>query len=264
MEFCIRQKYLLFVATALGTFFINLSTAQQYPEGFQIETIITEIEAPAGMVHSDIGISYVWELSGKIWAIENDQVLDGPLLDISDQVGYWTDHGLLSMVLDPDFASNGRFYILYVLDRHFLMNEGSAEYNPAENEYEEATIGRVVRYEVNLENPGSLADTEKVILIGNTPQNGIPITTTSHGLGTLLFGTDKTLFFSVGDGNAPGSDYNGSGEVPAASFDNQALEDGILKPNENVGAFRSQYLNSYAGKVLRIDPETGLGIPSNP
>ena len=43
----------------------------------------------------------------------------------------------------------------------------------------------------------------------------------------------------------------------------QALADGILTDAFNVGAFRSQILDCYNGKILRIDPETGEGIPSN-
>jgi uncharacterized protein YjdB len=43
-----------------------------------------------------------------------------------------------------------------------------------------------------------------------------------------------------------------------------ALSDGIIRPEENVGAFRSQMVNSMNGKLLRFDPNTGDGIPSNP
>src|SRR6185295_13380272 len=62
-----------------------------------------------------------------------------------------------------------------------------------------------------------------------------------------------------------GASYEG---VDAGSEDGtfyaQALIDGIIRPEENVGAFRSQMLNSFNGKLLRIDPQTGDGIPSNP
>ena len=44
----------------------------------------------------------------------------------------------------------------------------------------------------------------------------------------------------------------------------QALADGILRPKEDVGAFRAQLVDSLNGKVLRIDPATGDGVPSNP
>ena len=36
------------------------------------------------------------------------------------------------------------------------------------------------------------------------------------------------------------------------------------QPAENVGAFRAQLVDSLSGKILRIDPATGNGLPSNP
>lgn len=243
---------------------VHTSHAQSLPEGFQIETIITDIDAPAGMVHSEIGISYVWELSGKVWPVENDVKSAEPIIDISDEVGFWSDHGLMSVALDPNFMVNGRMYLLYVVDRHHLLYAGTPEYDPEANLYEDATIGRLVRYEVDMSDPTQLASTERHILIGAQMDDGIPVVTTSHGLGSIVFGTDGTLLVSSGDANSPGSTYNGTGEVPELGYDTQALADGILKPEENVGAFRSQFINSYCGKIIRIDPETGLGVPSNP
>src|SRR6185295_7676497 len=48
------------------------------------------------------------------------------------------------------------------------------------------------------------------------------------------------------------------------SYAPQALADGILRPKEDIGAYRSQLLDSLSGKILRIDPVTGNGLPSNP
>src|SRR5262249_2133805 len=44
----------------------------------------------------------------------------------------------------------------------------------------------------------------------------------------------------------------------------QGLAEGILRPKENIGGFRSQLVDCLSGKILRIDPLTGNGIPSNP
>jgi glucose/arabinose dehydrogenase/PKD repeat protein len=238
-------------------------TAQSFPEGFQLETVISDVNYPAGMVHEQ-GISYIWELNGLVWPVVNGVKAADPLIDLREEVGFWNDHGLLSVALDPDFIENGRIYLLYVVDRYHLYQANSPDYDPEANTYEEATIGRVVRYTVDTDSYTSLTADSRVVLIGQTPEEGIPITTISHGLGTLLFGRDKSLLISVGDGNAPGSDYNGTGALPGFGYDDQALADGILKEGENVGAFRSQYLNSYCGKVLRVNPETGDAYPSNP
>ncbi|MEN0004874.1 MAG: PKD domain-containing protein [Bacteroidota bacterium] len=44
----------------------------------------------------------------------------------------------------------------------------------------------------------------------------------------------------------------------------QALNEGIIRAEDNVGAFKSQQIDNLCGTIIRIDPETGLGLSSNP
>ena len=77
-----------------------------------------------------------------------------------------------------------------------------------------------------------------------------------------MFGEDGTLLVSAGEGaSAQAADIGGLQTGRSAP---QALADGIIRPKENVGAFRAQLVDSLNGKVLRIDPATGNGLPSNP
>ena len=99
------------------------------------------------------------------------------------------------------------------------------------------------------------------VLLGETKTAGFPILYQSHGVGSLMFGTDGTLLASCGDGASYSS--NDIGSAPETYYA-QALSDGILKPKENVGAYRAQLVDSLSGKIVRIDPATGDGIPSNP
>ena len=69
-------------------------------------------------------------------------------------------------------------------------------------------------------------------------QNFIANDSESHSIGSVRFGTDGSLFVSVGDGTS----YNG------------------IDPR----AIRVQDVNSLSGKILRIDPITGKGLSSNP
>ena len=46
--------------------------------------------------------------------------------------------------------------------------------------------------------------------------------------------------------------------------DAACVNGGYITPAQDIGAFRSQSLGALHGKVLRIDPDTGLGIPTNP
>ncbi len=66
---------------------------------------------------------------------------------------------------------------------------------------------------------------------------------------------------SLGDGASYASSDQGSA---SETYYLQAIADGIISAAHNVGVYRSQLLDSYNGKILRIDPETGYGLPSNP
>ncbi len=203
---------------------------------------------------------FVWERGGRVWVVAGGQ--KSLVLNISDEVGAWHDHGLLGFALHPRFEQNGYIYLLYLVDRHYLMNFGTGSYNPAANDYFSATIGRLTRYTISKSGLGySVVPGSRKILIGETKTDGIISTERSHVTGALAFGTDQTLLIGTGDGaNGAGTDTgNGIGTYYA-----QALSDGILTPAYNVGAFRSQILDCLNGKILRIDPESGAGIPSNP
>ena len=50
----------------------------------------------------------------------------------------------------------------------------------------------------------------------------------------------------------------------ADTFFLHGLEYGIIGADQNIGRLRSQYMGSLSGKLLRLDPETGAGVPSNP
>ncbi|MBN3942148.1 PA14 domain-containing protein [Nostoc sp. NMS9] len=69
-------------------------------------------------------------------------------------------------------------------------------------------------------------------------QNFIANDSESHSVGSVRFGTDGSLFVSLGDGTS----YNG------------------IDPR----AIRVQDKNNLSGKILRIDPITGKGLSSNP
>ncbi|MBB6610718.1 PQQ-dependent sugar dehydrogenase [Pontibacter sp. Tf4] len=241
------------------------------PEGFIEQEIGGEWNMAVGLKFSKDGKRlFVWEKAGKVWIVENGQRLPQPVLDISEEVGDWGDHGLLGFELDPNFESNGYIYLLYVVDRHHLFHYGKGTYNPATNEYRNATIGRLTRYTVSGNNKTIADPASRKVLIGQTHQNGIPILFESHGVGSLAFGEDGSLLVSAGDGaSAGGLDYGYIENDPFEhavkdTYNKQALADGIITQLENIGAYKSQQLESYNGKILRIDPATGRGLQSNP
>lgn len=236
--------------------------AASLPAGFVEQSIGGAWNEAIGLLFDDNGRMYVWERAGRVWIVENGVKLSTPLIDISDEVGGWRDFGLLGFTLDPNFAQNGFIYLLYVVDHHHLVNFGTPNYNPNANEYNQATIGRITRYTANAANAFRSVDmSSRRVLLGERIDNGFPILFESHGVGSMVFGTDGTLLASCGDGASYASTDVGSA---SETYYSAALSQGIIKQKENVGAYRAQLVDSLSGKVVRIDSVTGDGIPSNP
>src|SRR5687767_3626905 len=254
---------LTFFVVGLAFIAIFNSRAASLPSGFA-ETVVAGPEGgnwdlPVGITFDSTGRSFVWEREGRIWFQDYGSTTWTLLLNISDEVGAWGDYGLVGFTLDPNFRVNGHIYLMYVVDRHHLLNAGTANYNPNSNTYFAATIGRITRYTARSSDGfRSIDPTSRLVLLGETKETGIPILHDSHGVGTLLFGTDVTLLATTGDG----ASYNSS-DVGSASetFYAQAPTDGIIKPKENVGSYRSQLIDSLDGKILRLNPNNGNGLP---
>jgi glucose/arabinose dehydrogenase len=222
------------------------------PPGFTDELVSAGWNQAVGVTFASDGRAFVWQRNGRVYLIINGIKLSQPLLDVSQEVANWGDHGLIGFALDPDFSSNGYVYLLYVVDYHYLTKFGTPEYDPAANDYSHDTIGRITRYTATAASGYSVVDpASRLVLVGESITTGIPISGSSHGVGSLVFGEDGSLLASTGDAN-PG---DGSGTL---------LSDGIIQAKENVASFRSQLVDCLSGKVLRIDPATGDGLPGNP
>ena len=220
------------------------------------------VQALGATYSSDGQNLFVWEKSGKLKVCKKNggvyQLQSTLVLDLTAEVLNADDNGLMGFALDPNFVTNGYIYLLYVVDRRFLFSDNSI---PADQRHV-ATIGRVTRYTTTMSGSDLVADpASRHILLGESAMTGIAILGETHGLGSLVFAADGTLLVTAGDAAHFENEDNGS--EPATAYA-QALADGIIRPEENVGTFRAQLLNSHNGKLLRIDPATGNGIPSNP
>ena len=257
------------VAICFLTSGISFITSGQRPAGFQDNIYETDFDGANGITFDALGRAYVWEKVGKLYV----RALDGnrhQLLDISDEINSATDSGLKGFALHPKFSTNGFIYLLYDVDRHHLFNFGTADYNPNANDYLNASIGRITRYTIDTSNFNSIIPNSRFVILGNSLSDGFPFIHDTHNVGSLVFGTDGTLLASCGESSATNSD-SGFDET---TYYQQALVDGILKSddpnttsvneNENVGSWRTQIINCLSGKIIRIDPLTGDGIPSNP
>lgn len=234
------------------------------PAPFVTESVGGTFQELVGAAPLPDGRVLAWERTGVVWLIRADGTRQAEaVLDLRGEVGAWRDHGMLGLAIDPRFPSVPDIHVLYVVDRHHLTRFGTSAYDPAADEYFAATIGRVVRYALENSGPSLVARPEsRRVLIGESITTGLPICHQSHAVGSLVFGRDGTLLVSMGD-SASYFGTDAGGQV-SSGYVTQALADGILKPKENVGAFRAQLVDTLAGKVLRIDPTTGDGVAGNP
>lgn len=252
--FCFFAWFLLFAC----------SLRAQLPEGFYEQVYASGFDQPMGISFDAQGRMFVWEKAGRVFIVDSDgRRLSEPLIDIREEVSNWKDHGLMGFALDPDFTINGYFYLFYALDLHYYEHYGRATYNADTTINFQATIGRLTRFTADPAGDFTRAlPNSRKVLLGEKLENGVPLLYEFHGLGSVLAAEDGSLLLSCGDATSNhGADIGGDS---LGTFVSQALERGIITPDQDLGSYKAQYLGSYSGKILRIDAETGDGLPSNP
>lgn len=130
---------------------------------------------------------FVVEQDGTIVTVRDGRRQEPLFLDIRDRVNARAnEQGLLSVAFDPDFVTNGTFYVYYTDSRG-------------------ATV--VARYRLAPNNP-AVADpgSEEIILRVEQPYS-------NHNGGLVLFGPDGYLYIGLGDGGS-GGDPQGHGQDP--------------------------------------------------
>ena len=257
-------KHIKLKITIISLLLYVIGTGQDLQEGFEIETYLEDFIAPVGITYAENGLMYIWELNGLVWVIENGIKLETPVIDISEEVAFYGDLGLSAIALHPEFLSNGYIYLSYAVDQHYLLHYGTPEYDPDITSQYVAQTGRLTRYKVDTNDYKSIVPDSRTILLGEQINNGFPIMAPSHGTGDLVFGEDNTLLISAGEGTTWVNYHTGGEPFPEFAFEEEGLQFGMINSMEDVGSYRSQLLQSIGGKVLRIDPITGGGLPSNP
>ena len=191
------------------------------PFGVRSE-MVTLAERPTALAFAPDGRLFYGELfSGNIRIVTPDgQLLEEPFAHVDAKV--WLNWGLTGLALDPDFETNGYVYALFTEDA------GVAE--DSEN-----PIGKPVLVRFTDENNRGV---DRKILAGDLPDTN-PEWPGINGNGSIHFGPDGFLYFTLGDYNW--ADTPGPGGEPF-SLD----------------------FETPIGKMLRIDPEDGEASPDNP
>ena len=149
-----RVSYFKLLFFLYFTFF-GFHCAAQLPIGYTAEQVQDDYNLIMGVVFNNDGTQmFVWEKRGHVyvsnWNGAEYVKQTSPVLDISEEVGDWRDFGFASFCLDPDFENNGLVYMYYMVDREHLMDFGTSNYDPNDNDYFEASISRVTRSQLNI------------------------------------------------------------------------------------------------------------------
>ncbi len=172
-------------ATACGDDADDPTGPDDPPTDEIVATLVADGLAAPVHVAAPPGESGLWvvEQAGTIRIVREGAVLPAPFLDISAKVSSGGEQGLLSIAFDPQYATNGRFYVDYT-------------------GVDGATV--VERYTVTAD--PNVADPGSAELILTVPQPAA-----NHNGGHLLFGPDDMLYISMGDGGGIG-DPSGNGQ----------------------------------------------------
>lgn len=260
---------------------VQVSVGAVLPPGF-FETVVFQdtLFRPTAIRFAPDGRVFVIEKFGaiKVFSSVTDTTPE-LLIDLGDRVHGYLDRGLLGLEIDPQFATRPYIYVLYTYNFDPKDPGQPAPRwpqfscpDPPGGETDGCVVtGRLSRFEVAANN--TVVGSEQ-ILLENQWCHQFP----SHAIGGLSFGSDGSLYVSAGDGaNYLAADYGqfggGAGSpTPRNPCDDPPAGRGGVQtpPDAEGGALRSQDLQSgndpvsYEGAILRVDPDTGAALPTNP
>jgi glucose/arabinose dehydrogenase len=108
-----KSRYILhtFAILAILLCLQSNTAAQQLPDGFVATQVATGMTSVTRMELLPDGRILVCEQSGRIRVIENGVLRSTPYLTVD--ADSFSEHGLLGITLDPNFATNKFFYVYY-------------------------------------------------------------------------------------------------------------------------------------------------------
>jgi len=249
-------RFVVLLALILGMLLPPAGPAQaqggfNLPYGFVQEGVVMGLTLPTSFALAPDGRIFITEKAGRVRVYRDGELLGDPFIDMTTEVNDAADRGLMGIAVDPDWPSRPYVYVAFVYDPPEIKDR-----NPSG-----ARVSRVVRLSADPNNldvavPGSgvvlLGTNSTAEHVGNPDQGdaepfscrddaGQPVRDcmasegTAHTIDMLRFGPEGALYVSAGDG------------IVNSKGNSRALD-----------------INSLNGKILRIDPDTGDGLPTNP
>lgn len=154
--------------------------------GFRLERMMTGLERPVWLEDARDGRFFIVEQAGRVRTWKDGALLAKPFLDIRDLVASDGEQGLLSIALDPGFATNGKVIVSYT---------------------DKLGDSVIARYRVGGDPDALDPASARVLLKVDQPF-------ANHNGGLGIFGPDGMYYFGFGDGGS-GGDPLGNGQSKA-------------------------------------------------
>lgn len=206
----------------------------------ELETVASGLVAPVYLTHAGDGTDrlFVLDQPGRIWIVENGNLLETPFLDMTERVhmpGFFgsqdtadfDERGLLGLAFHPGFAEPESHGYQKIYTYSSELADSAADFTtvplPAGEVFDHQSV--VAEWTVDSVNPNVIdKSTHREILRIDEPQF-------NHNGGMLTFGRDGYMYIAVGDGGAANDVANGHGDTG-----------------------NGQNVNTVHGSILRIDP----------
>ena len=233
------------VNVTIRTVPIDNPIPQRIPKGdltIELKTVADGMTSPLGMAAPDDGSGrmFVYDQVGVVWVVTAAGRLPTPLLDLRTRLvnisGSYDERGLLGLAVHPNFAQNPLIYT-YSSEPSAGPADFPSVLAPGQTNNHQSVIAewRLSPSSSNLVDPA----TRREVLRIDEPQS-------NHNGGTMRFGPDNLLYFSLGDGGQ--ADDEGIGHAPGGN---------------------GQDLGDILGSVIRIDVDGSnsangrYGVPSD-
>jgi len=236
-----RSTHALFSLAIL--FFVSTPVTAEIPKGditIRLEPVAAGLTAPVHVTHAGDGSGrlFIVDQSGPIQIVKNGALLPTPFLDLTAEIPAlspgFDERGVLGLAFHPNYADNGRFFVRYSKARTGDASEPC--FGTSRGCHEEVLAEFSVSADPDVADP-----TGTILFRIDEPQF-------NHDGGTVEFGPDGFLYFSLGDG---GGANDGLGDSPPSH--------GPIGNGQNI--------ETALGAVLRIDVDNGPPFaipPDNP
>jgi glucose/arabinose dehydrogenase len=245
------------------------------PEGFHEYTVFEGLTEPTNVEFAPDGRVFVTEKRGVVKVFDG---LDDPsatvFADLRTRVFNGWDRGMLGLAIAPDYTTDPAVYVSYTLDQKpggtvptWGQPFGNVDNCPTPPGYTDdgcVVMGRLSK--LPLDPDGSWSGRETVLIDDWCQQYP------SHSIGTIAFGPDGSLYAGGGEGaNFATLDYGQAGNPLNPCGDPPVGVGGTQQATTSQGgSLRAQDVRTpgdptgLGGTVVRVDPDTGAGLPGNP